>query len=74
MSKKGLRGYEGIALAVLERAIKDARSGNGQRANARAFLRSKGCAALAVNLGEAMGRDFDGGEVAGMLAGIGKGA
>jgi hypothetical protein len=56
-----LVGYSGIATALLRRCVLDVKSGNGQRADALAFLRSDGCRALMANLVAtlAMGDDVE---------------
>ena len=50
-----LTGYEGIAVAVLARAVMDARSHNGHHDAACYFLRCGGCQDLLQNLLLALG-------------------
>ena len=60
----GLSGWPGLACAILARAYRDAQSSNGVRADALEWLGSDGAADLLANLGEALGMDLDGDDLA----------
>jgi len=49
-----LSGYPGLATALLNRAVRDAKLTGWRRAEAVLFLSSAGCGELIVNLGDAM--------------------
>ena len=50
-----LSGARVLVLAILRRAIRDANSGNGQRADAIDFLRSPGCQELVEDVSISLG-------------------
>ena len=52
-----LTGARTLALAILRRAARDARSGNGRRADALDFLRSDGCRDLIEDVAASLGMD-----------------
>ena len=54
-----LTGARTLALAILRRAARDARSGNGRRADALDFLRSDGCRDLIEDVAASLGMDGD---------------
>jgi len=58
-----LYGWPGLACAILKQAYHDARSGNGERADALEFLLSPGAADMLGNLSEALGLGLDGGDL-----------
>jgi len=49
-----LSGYPGLATALLNRAVRDAKLKGWRRAEAIVFLASAGCGELLVNLGDAL--------------------
>ena len=54
-----LRGNSGLACAILERAVRDARSTNGVKQDALRFLESDGCQVMIDNLCFALDVDGD---------------
>ena len=68
-----LYGYPGLACAIIDRAVRDAKSSNGVRADALDFLQSDGAASLVANLGDALGMALNGGELRGVCEALGEG-
>ena len=58
LNTRHLSGYEGLACALFRQAVKDARSSNGHRADALAFLSGPWAAELLETLGGAMAIDL----------------
>jgi len=54
-----LTGARVLAMAILRQAARDARSGNGRRANALDFLRSDGCRDMLEDVAASLGIDGD---------------
>ena len=62
-----LTGTRCLALAIIKRAMRDARSGNGQQADALDFLHSDGCCELLGNVASSLGIEGDASAALGSL-------